>query len=116
MIPILNKHLANGEVVALVADRDLSKSGIEVNFFDGIAKMPSGPALLALRNDSYLVIAHVTYTDQGIHIKFSEPLLPNSNSEKSKIEDLTQQSADIFAAGIAKSPEDWHMLQKIWIN
>jgi len=116
VIPILNKHLANGEVVALVADRDLSKSGIEVNFFDGIAKMPSGPALLALRNDSYLVIAHVTYTDQGIHIKFSEPLLPNSNSEKSKIEDLTQQSADIFAAGIAKSPEDWHMLQKIWIN
>ena len=116
VIPILNKHLANGEVVALVADRDLSKSGIEVKFFDGIAKMPSGPALLALRNDSYLVIAHVTYTDQGIHIKFSEPLLPNSNVEKSKIEDLTQQSADIFAAGIAKSPEDWHMLQKIWIN
>ncbi len=116
VIPILNKHLTNGEVVALVADRDLSKSGIEVKFFDGIAKMPSGPALLALRNDSYLVIAHVTYTDQGIHIKFSEPLLPNSNSEKSKIEDLIQQSADIFAAGIAKSPEDWHMLQKIWIN
>lgn len=116
VIPILNKHLANGEVVALVADRDLSKSGIEVKFFDGIAKMPSGPALLALRNDSYLVIAHVTYTDQGIHITFSEPLLPDSNTEKSKIEDLTQQSADIFAAGIAKSPEDWHMLQKIWIN
>ena len=112
----LAQRLRQGALVALVADRDLSKSGIEVNFFDGIAKMPSGPALLALRNDSYLVIAHVTYTDQGIHIKFSEPLLPNSNSEKSKIEDLTQQSADIFAAGIAKSPEDWHMLQKIWIN
>ena len=116
VIPILNKHLSDGEVVALVADRDLSKSGIEVKFFDGVAKMPSGPALLSLRNNSYLVVAHVTYTDIGIHIKFSEPLTSNNGADKSKIEDLTQQAADIFAEGIARSPEDWHMLQKIWVD
>ena len=116
VIPILNKHLSDGEVVALVADRDLSKSGIEVRFFDGVAKMPSGPALLSLRNNSYLVVAHVTYTEIGIHIKFSKPLIPNTSSDKSKVEDLTQQAADIFAEGIAQTPEDWHMLQKIWID
>ena len=116
VIPILNKHLSDGEVVALVADRDLSKSGIEVRFFDGVAKMPSGPALLSLRTNSYLVVAHVTYTDIGIHIKFSKPLISNTSSDKSKVEDLTQQAADIFAEGIARSPEDWHMLQKIWVD
>jgi lauroyl/myristoyl acyltransferase len=116
VLPLLNQHLANGEVVALVADRDLSKSGVEVSFFGGTAKMPSGPALLALRNNSYLFIAHVTYTKSGIHIKFSNPLIPDSTSTQSKIENLTQQSADFFAEGIVQKPEDWHMLQKIWID
>lgn len=115
VLPILNRHLSDGEVVALVADRDLSKSGIEVKFFDGVAKMPSGPALLAIRNKSYLVVAHVTYTEHGIHIKFSEPLEPRDSSPLSAIEDLIQQTADFFAEGISKSPEDWHMLQKIWV-
>lgn len=116
VMPILNKHLTDGEVVALVADRDLSKSGIEVRFFDGVAKMPSGPAVLAIRNGSYLVVAHVTYTMSGIHIKFSDALRPRENSELTAIEDLIQQSADLFAEGIRNSPQDWHMLQKIWVD
>lgn len=116
VLPALNQHLSNGEVVALVADRDLSKSGIEVKFFDGMAKMPSGPAVLALRNNSYLVVAHVTYTERGIHIKFSHPLTPRASSGLSKIEDLIQQTADFFAEGIANKPVDWHMLQKIWVS
>ncbi len=115
VIPALHAHLANGEVVALVADRDLSKSGIEVRFFDGVAKMPSGPALLALRNNSYLIVAHVTYTKKGIHIKFSEPLTSNAVGEQEQIKDLIQQSARLFEEGITRTPQDWHMLQKIWI-
>ncbi|NCZ57911.1 MAG: phosphatidylinositol mannoside acyltransferase, partial [Actinobacteria bacterium] len=35
------------ELVALVADRDLSRSGINVRFFDKTARMPAGPAILA---------------------------------------------------------------------
>ena len=116
VLPALHNHLSKGEVVALVADRDLSKSGIEVNFFDGIAKMPSGPALLSIRNNSYLIVAHVTYTPSGIHIKFSEPLKSSRAGEPQQIRDLIQQTADFFAEGIAKKPEDWHMLQKIWIS
>ena len=116
VLPALHAHLANGDVVALVADRDLSKSGIEVKFFDGIAKMPSGPALLALRNNSYLIVAHVTYRGSGIHIAFSKPLNSTALTEQEQIKDLMQQSAHHFAAGIAKNPEDWHMLQRIWVS
>ena len=116
VLPALHAHLANGDVVALVADRDLSKSGIEVRFFDGIAKMPSGPALLALRNNSHLIVAHVTYRGRGIHIVFSKPLTSTASTEQEQIKDLIQQSAHHFAAGIAKNPEDWHMLQRIWIS
>lgn len=116
VLPALHNHLAHGDVVALVADRDLSKSGIEVTFFEGVAKMPSGPALLALRNGSYLIVAHVTYTSRGIHIKFSHPLTSSADDEQAKIRDLIQQTADFFAEGIRATPEDWHMLQRIWIE
>lgn len=116
VLPALHAHLANGDVVALVADRDLSKSGIEVKFFDGIAKMPTGPALLALRNNSHLIVAHVTYRGTGIHIVFSKPLTSTASTEQEQIKDLIQQSAHHFEAGIAKNPEDWHMLQRIWIS
>ena len=116
VMPALHTHLNQGEVVALVADRDLSRNGIEVKFFDGIAKMPSGPAILALRNNSYLIVAHVTYTARGIHIAFSEPLTSNESEENDQVRDLIQQTVDFFADGIRRNPEDWHMLQKIWIS
>lgn len=114
--PALHNHLRQGEVVALVADRDLSRNGVEVQFFDGVAKMPSGPAILALRNNSYLVVAHVTYTETGIHITFSKPLSSQERQESAQVRDLIQQSANFFADGIRRKPEDWHMLQKIWIS
>jgi KDO2-lipid IV(A) lauroyltransferase len=27
-----------------------------------------------------------------------------------------QKSADLFAQGIAQYPQDWHMMQRIWID
>ena len=51
----LASRLREGKLVALVADRDLSRSGIDVKFFDGTARMPAGPALLALRTGADLI-------------------------------------------------------------
>jgi KDO2-lipid IV(A) lauroyltransferase len=28
---------------------------------------------------------------------------------------MTQAMADAFGSGIAQHPEDWHMLQRLWI-
>ncbi|MSX38990.1 MAG: phosphatidylinositol mannoside acyltransferase, partial [Actinobacteria bacterium] len=28
----------------------------------------------------------------------------------------TQLVADVFAAGIAEHPSDWHMLQRLWVQ
>ena len=32
------------------------------------------------------------------------------------IRKLTQRMADAFAEGIAAHPEDWHMLQRLWLT
>ena len=103
-------------LIALVADRDLSSSGIDVEFFGFPARMPAGPALLAIRTGIPLVVAHVSYTANGIHIDFNEVDVPSSGDETERIKTIVQSSADLFARGISEHPEDWHMLQRIWID
>ena len=116
-IPILMERLNQGKLVALVADRDMSRNGIEVNFLGGIAKMPAGPAILAIKSGSPLVTAYIRYLDEGIEITFDETIqLPISGSEEEQIRIVTQSMADNFAKRIKDSPVDWHMLQRIWVD
>lgn len=103
-------------LIALVADRDLSASGITVDFFGHQAKMPAGPAVLAIREGVPLVAAHVSYTQNGIHIEFNQVDIPEIANEEQRIQETVQRTANLFAAGIAQSPQDWHMLQRIWID
>ena len=116
-IPILTERLQAGKLIALVADRDMSRNGIEVNFFGKTSKMPSGPAILAIKTGAPLITAYVRYTSGGIEIIFDETLKPtNSESEEEQIKVITQSMADNFAKRIKENPVDWHMLQRIWID
>jgi KDO2-lipid IV(A) lauroyltransferase len=112
----LASRLREGKLVALVADRDLSRSGIDVQFFDGTARMPAGPALLALRTGADLITAYVSYTKTGIHIDFRKVLIASGETESEQVAKTVQLCADNFAAGIAAHPQDWHMLQRIWVD
>lgn len=116
VIPTLTQRLRAGCVVALAADRDLSRSGIDVSFFGGTARMPAGPAVLALKTEAPLLCAMVSYTEDGIHIDFEIVPIPTSGTESEKIAMIIQSSADLFAKGIARHPQDWHMMQRIWID
>jgi KDO2-lipid IV(A) lauroyltransferase len=116
-IPILMERLNQGKLIALVADRDMSRNGIEVNFLGGIAKMPAGPAILAIKTGSPLVTAYIRYLDKGIEITFDETIkLPVEGGEDEQIKIVTQSMADNFAKRIKDSPVDWHMLQRIWVD
>ena len=116
-IPILMERLNQGKLIALVADRDMSRNGIEVNFLGGVAKMPAGPAILALKTGAPLVTAYIRYLEKGIEITFDETIkLPVLGSEEEQIKIVTQSMADNFAKRIKDSPVDWHMLQRIWVD
>ena len=116
-IPILTQRLQDGKLIALVADRDMSRNGVEVNFFGKTSKMPSGPAILAIKTGAPLITAYVRYTLDGIQIIFDETIKPtNSGNEEDQIKIITQSIADNFAKRIKEYPVDWHMLQRIWID
>ena len=121
-IPTLTERLKQGKLVALVADRDLSKSGVEVKFFGKTAKMPAGPALLWLETNCKFITAFVSYTETGIHVQFDE-IAPEKlatarahDQKEEAIKIITQAMAENFERRIAQSPVDWHMLQRIWIE
>ena len=112
----LAQRLRQGALVALVADRDLSRSGIDVEFFNGTARMPAGPALLALKTQAPLITAFVSYTENGIHIDFKNVVLPSAGEEDAKVREIVQMTAKHFEKGISQNPQDWHMLQRIWVD
>jgi KDO2-lipid IV(A) lauroyltransferase len=112
----LVKRAKEKRLIALVADRDLSHSGIDVDFFGANARMPAGPALLAVKTGIPLIVAHVSYSRNGIHIDFHPVHVPREGSESERISQAVQMTANLFAQGISEHPEDWHMLQRIWVD
>jgi KDO2-lipid IV(A) lauroyltransferase len=114
-IAVLSQRLRAGKLVALVADRDLSKNGIPVNFFGTGGQMPAGPALLAIQTGADLITAFVKYEEVGIKIIFGEAIaIPETGSVSEKAAAMTQVIADRFAEQLVVNTVDWHMLQRIW--
>ncbi|MEU7065062.1 phosphatidylinositol mannoside acyltransferase [Streptomyces sp. NPDC046161] len=114
----LARRLRSGGLICLVADRDLSASGVEVDFFGAAARMPAGPALLAQQTGAALlpVTLHYGETPRMYGRIHPEVAVPEAGTRTEKTAVMTQAVADAFAAGIAAHPEDWHMLQRLWLD
>ena len=104
----------------LLADRDLSARGVEVDFFGGRTRMPAGPALLALRTGAPLYVVDAVVRRRTAPAgTLTGPIAlpgPETGTLDVRVQALTQQIADALAAGIAAHPQDWHMLQRIWLD
>lgn len=113
----LARRLRSGGLVCLVADRDLSASGVEVEFFGEAARMPAGPALLAQQTGALLMPVTLWYDETPVlKGRMYPPVeVPESGTRAEKTSVMTQALADAFAVGIAEHPEDWHMLQRLWL-
>jgi len=105
-------------VVALLADRDISKTGIQINFFNNVAAMPAGPAALAYATGAVVVPIKVYNGDKNqICAEVQDVLRANSNLAKADaIKELTQKMAISFEKMINQQPTDWHLMQRIWID
>jgi phosphatidylinositol dimannoside acyltransferase len=117
-LDVLAEKARQGYAVALLADRDLSARGVEVEFFGGRTRMPPGPALLALTTGAPLFSADLWYTAERVECRL-EPIPvpgPDEGPLDVRVRQVTQRLADDFAAGIAAHPQDWHMLQKLWLD
>ncbi|WP_436788266.1 phosphatidylinositol mannoside acyltransferase [Yinghuangia sp. YIM S10712] len=113
---VLARRLREGRLICLLADRDLTRSGVPVDFFGEQTRMPAGPAALAIQTGAALIPATLAYRETGIHATLHPVVaVPEEGDRKSRIAAMTQEVADAFAAGIREHPQDWHMLQRLWL-
>lgn len=107
---VLTERLEAGGTLCLMADRDLTPRGVDVEFFGATARMPAGPASLALKTGAALVPVHLAFLPAGWQVTFYDEV------PASDVPTMTQTMADRFADGIGQHPADWHMLQRFWVD
>ncbi len=108
---VLTERLEAGGTICLLADRDLTPRGVDVEFFGATARMPAGPARLALATGANLLPTTLAFEGpRDWEITF-HPYI-----EASDLPAMTQGVARAFEAAITRHPADWHMLQRLWLD
>ncbi|PAU68675.1 lauroyl acyltransferase [Bifidobacterium italicum] len=118
-------------LVPLLADRDLSRHGEFVEAFGSTIRVARGPATLAYDTGLPLYVVN-TYrerlsgerrraagTPYGYVCEISGPLDIDAYrglEREDAIHAISQAWVDVWARGIAAHPEDWHMLQPIFLE
>lgn len=112
--PQLEEHLRGGGFVCLLADRDLSRNGIEVTLCGARARMPRGPAALARSTGAPLVPATLAYRGDDLEITFHEPVRVVDGEDG--VATMMQAVADRFTPALTADPQDWHMMQRVFVD
>ena len=111
----LARRLREGRIVALLGDRDLSRNGIEVDLLGEPARLPAGPALLAVLTGAPLFPVAMRFTEHGSRGDVAPRVeVPEGLPRAEQIRVMTQRIADALGDGIRRNPQDWHMLQPVW--
>ena len=108
---LLSERLRDNKVVCLMAERDLTRSGVPVDFFGEPTRMPAGSAKLAIKTGAALLPVHCWYEGEATRIEIHCPLDCSSGD----VGVITQALADVFARNIGEYPADWHMMQPQWL-
>ncbi|MBB4916821.1 phosphatidylinositol mannoside acyltransferase [Streptosporangium saharense] len=113
----LSQRLRAGGAVALPAERDLTAKGVEVQFFGSATRMPAGPALLAVHTGAALIPAILWFEGDDWGLQFHDEItVPAEGTRAEKVAVVSQALACVFEKGIAEHPQDWHMLQRLWLE
>jgi lauroyl/myristoyl acyltransferase len=113
----LAQRLRAGGLVCLPADRDVTGGGIEVDFFGEKARMMAGAAALAVQTGAALMPVTLWFEGDdgwGAHI-YEEIAVPAEGDRREKVQAMMAQVARVFEEGIRAHPEDWHMLQRVFV-
>jgi phosphatidylinositol dimannoside acyltransferase len=113
---ILAQRLRAGKLVCLVCDRDVTGGGMEVEFFGEKARMAGGPAALAVQTGAALMPVILWFEDDhwGVHIHEEIPV-PAGGDRQQQAAAMMQEAARLFEDGIRAHPQDWHMLQRVFL-
>lgn len=107
--------LADNWIVALVADRDLSGRGVEVEMFGRPRMLPAGPALLSLSTGAPLLVCAAWTTSHGWGVRVGPAVeIERTGVMREDVATLTRLMGEGLERAVAAYPADWHMFQPAW--
>ncbi len=123
----LVRAVSRGAFVPLLADRDLSATGVRVDFCGHQAAMAAGPAALAVATGAPLRPVAVHYEprpDQPVGLSAYRIVItfgprvqdPGEGSPAERIAAMTQECADFLAEAVRMHTQDWHMMQRVFVD
>ncbi len=110
--------LKRNDIVCLLCDRDIQRTGVEVEFFGERTTLPAGPATISLRTGAPLLPTAVYFSDRGNgHLGWVRPPVPLVRGAGSLRDDVvagTQLLAHELEVLIRRAPHQWHLFQPNW--
>jgi len=122
---LLARARASHALVPLLADRDITGSGIEVDLCGHRALVAAGPAALAQQLDRPLFAGDIHYerAPRGAGggwrtvVDIVGPVAPpGPTAERTAVENHTQAWIDAVAPLTRRHVRDWHMMQPVFVD
>ncbi len=112
----LVRTLKNRGSIALLADRDVTGRGIDVEFFGERTSIPAGPVALAEMTNSSLIPVAVYFQEGAGHriVVHDEVELPGGDNRAERVARGAQTLAHVLEGMIREAPSQWHLFQPNW--
>ncbi|MDY7042552.1 MAG: lysophospholipid acyltransferase family protein, partial [Chloroflexota bacterium] len=112
----LFRALRRGEVVGLAADRDITNTGLLIDFFGAPGHLPRGHVDLALRTGAPIVIGFAYRQPDHTFVALLEPplYLERSGDHERDVRVGTARIVAIMEQHIASHPEQWVLTYSVW--
>ncbi len=104
--------LKNQGLAAMLADRDFSPHHEPIEFFGAPARLPSGPARLAMHIGAPVLPIFISRKpDDRFLMRCYSPLMP---ADCQSLDELRQRIRDILQEEIRQNPLQWFMFEDFW--
>jgi lauroyl/myristoyl acyltransferase len=107
--------IRHNQLLAVLADRDIMKNGVEVDFFNGRRSIPRGLADIIIRKKIPVVFAHMVFNPTGRKHRYLGKIEPPVVFEGS-VEEFNRLMVSNFEKVIRKYPDQWLVFHPEWLD
>ena len=115
------ESLKEGNLIALLADRDFNSTGIEMDFLNKKAMIPKGAAVFSAKTGAPIIpLFFIRNEDDSFTLEFEEWIDPPQIQEDVVPEevclDIMKKYTAVIEKKILQYPTQWLMFRKFWIK